>query len=581
MKHFLKRCSLICILLLTFVLPVRAETSYSSFYITISDALMNTKQGNGEKAEAAIDRFTKEWESVESSETKEKEAVDKALQKVQKATNKDERIAALKELSTALRTLEEKENPIDETAQREEFARKITPALEQFENALATGDLEQIEAAYNTFNTKWNQNERPVRDLSTAMYGEIETQMAFIRMSIASETADITTIQEQYATLKQKIEDFIAGKETAQAVEGDYSLETLVQYIDEAIKHIGEKNYADAAASIQQFIIIWPQVEQEVSTRNGSLYTKIESDMPMIASSLMKSNVDAEHITQNLKQFKTEIELLKADTNYSFWDSAMILLREGLEALLIIVALAAFLKKSGQQAMEKWIYIGALLGVVCSIVAAVLMSTVLNSATVDSNREVLEGYIGLAAAAMMIGVGVWLHNKTSVGSWNRYISNQMNQAISTGSVVSMAAVSFLSVFREGAETIVFYIGILPKMEMSQFWLGIAMALAILAATAVVLMKMSGKIPVHKFFIVANIFIYLLAFKIIGGSMHTLQLQGRLDTTVVDGLPVLSTVGFYPTFETIIGQAVLILLILATIIYKRFIKHNAVMVRKPK
>ena len=117
--------------------------------------------------------------------------------------------------------------------------------LEQFENALATGDLEQIEAAYNTFNTKWNQNERPVRDLSTAMYGEIETQMAFIRMSIASETADITTIQEQYATLKQKIEDFIAGKETAQAVEGDYSLETLVQYIEEAIKHIGEKNYAD------------------------------------------------------------------------------------------------------------------------------------------------------------------------------------------------------------------------------------------------------------------------------------------------------------------------------------------------
>ncbi|WP_342471037.1 FTR1 family protein [Ureibacillus sp. FSL K6-3587] len=581
MKHFLKRCSLICILLLTFVLPVRAETSYSSFYITISDALMNTKQGNGEKAEAAIDRFTKEWESVESSETKEKEAVNKALQKVQKATNKDERIAALKELSTALRILEEKENPIDEKAQREEFARKITPALERFENALATGDLEQIEAAYNTFNTKWNQNERPVRDFSTAMYGEIETQMAFIRMSIASETADIATIQEQYAMLKQKIEDFIAGKETAQAVEGDYSIETLVQYIDEAIKHIGEKHYAEAAASIQKFIIIWPQVEQEVSTRNGSLYTKIESDMPMIANSLMKSNVDAEHITQNLKKFKTEIELLKADTNYSFWDSAMILLREGLEALLIIVALAAFLKKSGQQAMEKWIYIGALLGVVCSIVAAVLMSTVLNSATVDSNREVLEGYIGLAAAAMMIGVGVWLHNKSSVESWNRYISNQMNQAISTGSVVSMAAVSFLSVFREGAETIVFYIGILPKMEMSQFLLGIAMALAILAATAVVLMKVSGKIPVHKFFIVATIFIYLLAFKIIGGSMHTLQLQGRLDTTVVDGLPVLSTVGFYPTFETIIGQAVLILLILATIIYKRFIKPNAVMVRKPK
>lgn len=571
MKHFLIRSSLICVLLFLIVIPIYAATSYSSFYVTISDALINTKQDKTEEAEEAIEKFAKEWATVESKEKAEKEKVDEALKKVQNTTNKEERIEALTELSTALRALEQKENPVDEKAQRKEFEQKITPVLQQFEEALETGDLTQIENAYNTFNTKWNQYERPVRDQSTAMYGKIETQMAFIRMSISSESPDLATIQGQYVELKQTIDDFIAGKETAETVEGNYSLDTLINYLDEALNFITDKKYSEASASLQQFIVIWPQVEQEISTRNGSLYTKLESDIPIIASNLMKSNVDIEAIQNDLQNFKTEIELIQADTNYSFWDSALILLREGLEALLIIVALAAFLKKSGQDAMQKWIYIGAGVGILCSIVAAIILSTILNSASVDSNRELLEGYVGLIAAAMLIGVGIWLHNKSSVESWNRYISKQMNHAISTGSIFSMAAISFLSVFREGAETIVFYVGILPKMGMSQFLLGIVLAIGILIAVGIVLMKMSGKIPVHKFFAVATILIYLLAFKIIGGSLHTLQLLGKLNTTVVDGLPVLSTIGFYPTFETLIGQVILIILVIITILYKRLKK----------
>lgn len=556
-----------------YVSPVLAETDYSNFYITLSDALVNAKQDNNEEAESALSQFAKDWDSVTSKETKEKQKVDKALENALNAKGKKERVAAIKELTSAVRALQQKENPVDETAQREDFSRKISPVLKQFENALSTGDMKQIEDAYQTLNTKWNQYERPVREQSMAMYGQIETQLSFIRMSIAAEKPDLTTIQGQYETMKQYIEDFIAGKETAKVDKGDYSLDTLINYIEDALNYIQDKKYSDASNSVQQFIVIWPQVEQEVSTRNGTLYNKLESDMPIIASNLMKSKVDADSVKTDLQNFKTELELLQSDTNYSFWDSALILLREGLEALLIIVALAAFLKKSGQKSMEKWIYIGAGTGIFFSVVAAILMTTILNSANINNNRELFEGYVGLVAAAMMIGVGIWLHNKSSIQSWNLYISKQMNQAISTGSVVSMAFISFLSVFREGAETIVFYIGILPKMEISQFLIGIALAIAILVIVAVVLMKMSGKIPVHKFFAIATILIYILAFKIIGGSLHTLQLLGKLDTTVVKGLPVVSTVGLYPTVETLIGQSLLILLILFTVIYKRLKKEN--------
>jgi len=567
-KHFLTRCSIILCLLLALAVPVQAAQSYSHLYISISDALMNTKQDKEAEAKLALEQFTKDWASVTSEQTEAKEKVDELLAQAVEATSKDERLEALSALSNALRALEELENPVDEAAQRAEFGQKFKPIMADFEKALASEDIAAIDEAYKDFNIKWNKNERPVREQSIAMYGQIETQMAFLRISISAEEPDVTLMKSQFAELKQTIEDFVAGKETAKAVEGEYSLSTLIAYIDEANDFIDAGDYKAASDKILEFITIWPSVEIEISTRNGSLYTKIESDMPIIASDLLKSTVDKEAIKSKLDNFRTEIELIQADSDYTFWDSALILLREGLEALLIILALVSFLEKSGQKPMRKWIYIGAFVGILLSAVAAILMSTILNSPTVDTNRELMEGYIGLLAAAMMVGVGIWLHSKSSVASWNRYISKQMGNAISSGSVFAMAAISFLSVFREGAETLVFYAGIAPKMETSQFVLGIVVALLVLTIFAFVLFKASGKIPVHKFFAVATVLIYVLAFKIIGVSLHTLQLRDAVSTTIVDGLPVISFIGFYPTVETMIGQAILLVLVVVTIIFKK-------------
>lgn len=554
--------------MLTLALPVQAAQSYSHLYIAISDALMNTKQDKEAEAKQALEQFAIDWAKVSSEQKEAKAKVDEILAQATEATSKDERLEALSALSNALRALEKLENPVDEAAQRAEFGQKFKPIMADFEKALASGDIQAIDEAYKDFNSKWNKNERPVREQSIAMYGQIETQMAFLRISISAEEPNVALMQSQFAALKQTIEDFVAGKETAEVVKGEYSLATLIAYIDEANDFVNAGDYQAASNKIREFITIWPSVEIEISTRNGSLYTKIESDMPIIASDLLKSNVDQQAITKQLNTFRTEIELIQGDTDYTIWDAALILLREGLEALLIILALVSFLNKSGQNKMRKWIYVGAFVGVLLSAVAAILMSTILNSATIDTNRELMEGYVGLIAAAMMIGVGIWLHSKSSVVSWNRYISKQMGNAISSGSIFAMAMISFLSVFREGAETLVFYAGIAPKMETSQFILGIVVALLILAVLAVVLFKASGKIPIHKFFAVATILIYVLAFKIIGVSLHTLQLTDNLSTTIVDGLPVISLIGFYPTVETIIGQSILLVLVAATMLYKK-------------
>lgn len=562
------RCSIIICLLLALAVPVQAAQSYSHLYISISDALMNTKQNKEAEAELALDQFATDWDSVTSKQNDAKEKVDEILAQAVEASSKEERLEALSALSNALRTLEKLEKPVDEVAQRAEFGQKFKPIMTVFEKALASGDVAAINIAYKDFNAKWKKIERPVREQSIAMYGQIETQMAFIRITLASEEPEITLMQSQYTELKQTIENFVAGHDTVKVVEGEYSLSTLIAYIDEANDLIEEGDYKAASDKIREFIKIWPRVEIDISTRNGSLYTKIESDMPILVSDLLKSKVNVKDIKNKLDNFRTEIELIQVDSDYTFWDSALILLREGLEALLIILALISFLEKSGQKTMRKWIYLGALVGILLSAVAAILMSTILNSATIDTNRELMEGYVGLIAAAMMIGVGIWLHSKSSVTNWNRYISKQMGSAISSGSVLAMASISFLSVFREGAETLVFYAGIAPKMETLHFVLGIVVALLLLAIFAFAIFKASGKVPIHKFFAVATVLIYVLAFKIIGGSLHTLQLRDKVSTTIVDGLPVVNIIGFYPTVETMIGQAILLMLVVITIIFKK-------------
>lgn len=572
MKHYLIRCSQFAIILflvtLTTIHPVAAAESYSHLYISISDAIMNSKQGDDSKANDAIKTFKKDWNHSNAKDSKEARAVTKALNAVENAASKEDRLAALTALSKSLSTLEKAENPVDEKTERKAFLTAITPALNQLQAAIKEGDVEKLVLAYNSFNKFWNSKEIPVREYDMAAYGKIETQMSFLRIALSNKNPNLNTIQNQFNDLKKSITDFGTGKKVTSSTKGTYSLKTLVDLIDQTETQIGIKNYSKASSTIKKFITIWPNVEGDIRTKNANLYTTIESNMPIIASDLMKDNVDTKDINLQLDDFKQQIQLIQGDQNYSLWDSALILLREGMEALLIIIALIAFLKKSDQRHMEKWIYIGAGIGIALSAVLAILMSTIFNSGTINTSREMIEGYVGLIAAAMMIGIGVWMHSKSTIQSWNTYIAKQMNHAMSKQSVWAMAFISFLSVFREGAETLIFYMGIAPKMSTTDFSLGIGVAIVILGIAAFFLLRVSGKIPVHRFFAVATILIYILAFKIIGVSIHTLQLTNVLPTSIVSDLPVWTPIGFYPTVETMAGQVILLILVILTIIYKK-------------
>ncbi|WP_233189599.1 FTR1 family protein [Sporosarcina sp. P7] len=564
MTHSSRLYRWIAVLLIIAFMPIRpaiadTETNYSDLYISISDSIMQTKKANDAAALTSLREFETIWkqQNLESSEyTLE---IDKTLKKTIQADS-ETRGVLLSSLSKAVHELEKSENPVDEQAEQEEFGKLMEPALAELNQAIKLGSLEEIEEANQQFISTWTRNERPVREQSISAYGAIETSMAFMRIALAEEEPDLDLLRTQFDELTVTVDQFVSGtlKETATE---DYSLTTLIALLDESSESVRNGELVEAKKSLSEFIKIWPNVEGEVRTKNVSLYTELENELPMMIGQLSNSGYNLDKAVYQLKNFKQQIALLQTNDGFSFWDSALILLREGLEALLIIMALLSFLTNANQQAMRKWVYVGVGAGMTLSVVVAIMMSTVLHSVTIGNNREMMEGYVGLIAAALMIGVGIWMHQKSTVASWNRYISRQMGQAISKGSILAMASVSFLSVFREGAETMVFYAGIAPKMSTAEFVLGILLAVVILAVVAVILMKLSHRIPIHRFFAVATILIYVLAFKIIGVSLHTLQLTNVINSTVQPGLPIIDFIGFYPTNETITAQLGLLVIIL--------------------
>jgi high-affinity iron transporter len=144
------------------------------------------------------------------------------------------------------------------------------------------------------------------------------------------------------------------------------------------------------------------------------------------------------------------------------------------------------------------------------------------------------------------------------------MKNRVGGAIAAGSMWSLFLLSFLAVLREGAETVVFYIGIAPAISVVSLVTGIAGAFAVLAIIGFLIIRFSVRLPVHYFFLVATMLIYYLAFKIAGQSIHSLQLVGILPTHIATGLPAITILGMTSTWETFVPQMAILIVILVEV-----------------
>lgn len=553
---------LLIVLLLVPTYQISAEENYGALYISIGEAIMNTKSYSWPEVEAALNQFSEDWSKANKTDSPEAKAVDQAFEEAENNLpdhSKRIMLEKLSSLSNALLAFDKMMNPVDIEAQRKEVATALKPVFASLSEAINTEDAEKVNLEYKRMLSAWNKKESIVREQSIDYYGQFESKMGLLRIAIAKDVVNFSDVQRFYTDLEQTFNDYISGKEAEKIKTENLSLETLIKLLDTAIKNLNDGQPEGAVTSLQEFLITWPAVEGEIQTRNGTLYKQLENNIPIIAGKLSSTNPDLDTHKSELEQYKQEISMLQ-QKEYTAWDAALIMLREGLEALLVVSALIAFLKKTNNNRFEKWIWLGAVAGVILSVITAVIINKIFSTAMAGTNREILEGITGIIAVLMMIGVGIWLHQKSNLTAWNRYINKQMGHALSTGSVLSMALISFLSIYREGAETIIFYSGMAPSITTEKLLTGIGIAVGILLLFTVLFIKFSTKIPINPFFKVATILIYVLAFKILGMSIHALQLTNVLDTSLIKKLPIIDSLGFFPTWETIIPQLVLIMAI---------------------
>lgn len=541
------------------------KVNFSPIFIGLSDVMGAVKASDSEKSKNLLNNVYQDYQQLTLKPSEDdtlKKQVETAFQTAL-ANPTSENLSAL---STDLYAFEKEQNPVDYTAKRKVFAKKIVPAYDKFEQVLQMANpnnVEELRTAYNEFNKTWLAHERVVRNTSMGHYGKIETAMALIRVAIETTPLNVEQIKTQSVALKQAIDSYNTGETVAVAKVEGATLAGGIALLKDGLDAFKTGDNATGQAKLGEFIAMWTSIEGDVSTRNPQLYSKVESQIPIIMATGSKPEQQA-----NLQTIIDELAKINPTAQYTAIDSMLILLREGLEALLIVMTLITALNVAKQTRGKKYVYLGVLTGLLASVAGAIALQQLFPAMTSGANREMLEGVVGIVAVVMMIGIGAWLHSKSSVKSWNAYIKKHMGEAMTTGSFISLFGLAFVSVFREGAETILFYVGILPNISMANFLLGIGMALALLAVVAFIMLKTSVKLPIPLLFKILTWIIYFLGFKILGVSLSALQLTNHLSRTVIPSLPAIEWAGFYPTVQTISAQVVYLLVVVAMIVWSK-------------
>jgi len=527
-----------------------AKESYSELYIKITDATTALKNNDKKQTEKLIAEIRESFKSAKNADSPQGKKVQESLAKIGEITEND-----LREITKALLAFEKEQNPVDEVQVKKDFKAKVYPALGTLEKVIKSKDVEAMKKEYLKYSGVWTRNEAVIRDRDTAYYGKVETAMAFLRSSMEMEPFDYDNVISSFNNLKTIIQEFLDGKKIEQVSTEGITLKQAIELLKEGLEAFKSGDKSAGQSKVRKFIEIWPTVEGDVSTRNASLYTKVETETPVI---MVKGG--EKQYQEKLQNLITELSQIDTKAEYTFVDAMFILLREGVEALLIVLALVSGLKAANQKKGLKWVYAGAVAGNLASIVIAVVLQKLFPAVSSGTNREIIEGFVGIFAVIMMIGIGVWLHSKSSLKAWKDYMDRKMNVVLSTGSFISMFALSFLAVFREGAETILFYAGILPLISVQNLITGISAAVIILIIIALALTYASSKIKVHRVFFILTWMIYFLAFKMLGVSIHMLQVVGVIPLHVIHFIPTVEILGIYANVEVFISQLILILII---------------------
>ena len=295
-------------------------------------------------------------------------------------------------------------------------------------------------------------------------------------------------------------------------------------------------------------------IEPLLGTRDGQLLLDVEAAMALVRAGIADGNdiaqvraqaAEAGALLGRAEQVMADDDAAGATT--AFIGALTILLREGLEALLIVIAIVAFLRKAGRTEAMPYVHggwIGALLAGAATWTAATYLVEISGA-----SREITEGFAALFAAAVLVSVGIWMHGKSQADAWQRYIREKLSHALSKGSAWFLFLLAFVVVYREAFETVLFYAALWSQGHHPSIMAGAATAVVALAVIAWLMLRYSRKLPFGRFFAISAALVAVLAVVLAGKGVAALQEAGWLPMSLVNG-PRIDLLGIHPTLESL-------------------------------
>ncbi|HYI42329.1 MAG TPA: FTR1 family protein, partial [Sphingomicrobium sp.] len=239
----------------------------------------------------------------------------------------------------------------------------------------------------------------------------------------------------------------------------------------------------------------------------------------------------------------------------TFLGSFAILLREGLEALLVVIAMIAFLRRADRPEALRFVHGGWIAALAAGVATWVVATYAIGIS--GASREITEGFGAIIAALVLLSVGVWMHGKAQADEWRRYIAEKMQGALSKGSAWFLFGLAFLVVYREAFETILFYAALWNEGNGGTILAGALTAVLVLAVIAFAMLKLSRKLPITEFFRWSALLIAILAVVLIGKGIGALQEAGTIPITPLPGVPRVTLLGIFPTAEAVVAQLLMV------------------------
>ena len=322
-------------------------------------------------------------------------------------------------------------------------------------------------------------------------------------------------------------------------------------------------------------------MENKVGAIDVNLKTAIEATFGNLVA-LMKSGVDEKTLQESASKMSSQLAaaLEKTSGSSSPWTlfiwALTIILREGFEALIIVAAVVAYLVKTGNaKAMGKVVYSSVGVAVILSFVMAWIMNVIFGEAA-GQKRELMEGITMLVAVGLLFYVGFWLLSNAGAKKWNDYIKSHVSESISSGSSTALWWTVFLAVFREGAETVLFYQALIfdakDSAGYSMIAAGFVVGLIVLLIVYFLFKIFAIKIPIKPFFIFTSAIIFYMSIVFVGKGVGEL-VEGKIFIpTIIKGLNfpdwMRDWLGLMPYYESLVPQIIMVLaLIIGIVIMK--------------